>query len=110
MEINIKIMQDVVVIEMSGDIDSNSAPAAQQKVMSEGVKPGAKVILEMSRVGYMSSAGLRMLLYIYRQMASSGGSVGIVGLSEDIQDTMSLTGFLGFFKLYPTLNEALASI
>ncbi len=110
MEINIKMVQDVVVIEMSGDIDSSSAPAAQQKIMSGGLKPGGKAILEMSQVGYMSSAGLRMLLVIYRQMATGGGSVGIVGLSEDIQDTMSLTGFLGFFKLYQTLDEALASI
>ena len=110
MVINIKMVQEVVVIEMVGDIDSTTAPAAQQKVMSEGIKPGSKAILEMSQVGFMSSAGLRMLLFIYRQMVAGGGNVGIVGLSEDIQDTMSLTGFLGFFKIYSTLDEALASI
>ena len=110
MEITIKTIQDVAVIEVSGDIDSTSAPAAQQKIMSEGVKPGGKAILEMSKVGFMSSAGLRMLLFIYRQMVSGGGKVVIVGLSEDIRDTMSLTGFLGFFKLFASVEEALAGM
>ena len=48
-------------------------------------------------MAYMSSAGLRMLLVIYRTIVGQGGKVVLVGLSEELQDTMALTGFLDFF-------------
>ena len=48
----------------------------------------------------MSSAGLRMMLLIYRQVIGGGGRVVLVGLSEDIKDTMSVTGFLDFFTMH----------
>ena len=59
----------------------------------------------MSRVSYMSSAGLRMLLASYRAIAGKGGTVLLAGLSEDLSDTMSLTGFLSFFKTSATVLE-----
>ncbi len=94
---------------MIGDIDSGTAPAAQQQVLAL-VQPECKILLDMSQVGFMSSAGLRMLLFIYRQIMSTGGRIVVVGLSEDIKDTMSLTGFLDFFKLYDTQEAGLAAL
>lgn len=109
MEINIRMIQDVTVVEMSGDIDGKTAPIVQEKIRREGLKPGAKTILDMSKVEYMSSAGLRVLLSIHRQAAASNNALKIVGISEDIKETMSMTGFLGYFNVYDTLQEALAA-
>ena len=50
----------------------------------------------MSGVEYMSSAGLRMLLSMYRQISRQNGGIVLVGLAEEIKDTMSVTGFLNF--------------
>jgi len=97
----------VTTVEVSGDIDSSSAPLAQQRILGL-VNPSCRILLDMRRVEYMSSAGLRMLLSLYRSIASGGGMVAVVGLSDDIRETMSLTGFLNFFKLYETLEEGLA--
>ena len=58
----------------------------------------------------MSSSGLRMLLVTYRMITGKSGKVILVGLSEDIRDTMSMTGFLDFFTYLPTLDEALKEI
>jgi anti-sigma B factor antagonist len=107
MEIKTKTVASVTVVEIAGDIDSNTAPSAQQQIMAL-VKPGCKILLDMSQVGFMSSAGLRLLLFLYRQITGNGGQVVVVGLSEAIQETMSLTGFLGFFKLYDTQEAGLA--
>jgi anti-sigma B factor antagonist len=71
------------------------------------VQPGCRVILDMSKVTYVSSAGLRLFLLLNRKTVSSNGRIALMGLSEDIRDTMDITGFLAYFTLYDTLEMGL---
>ena len=109
MEITIKDVQVAKVIELVGDLDGSTAPEAQAKILPLA-EPGVKIILDMSAVAYMSSAGLRMLLVLYRSIAGSGGKVLLVGLSSELEDTMQLTGFLDFFDHYATMDDGIAAI
>jgi len=106
MEIVEKQIGDVDILVMTGEIDGNNAGEAQSRVMAR-ITPGAILLLDMSGVTFMSSAGLRMLLSTYRSITSNDGRIVLVGLSEDIQDTMSATGFLSYFVCQPTVDEAL---
>jgi anti-sigma B factor antagonist len=105
-EINVEILQQVSVVKLVGEIDANSAAVVQQKVLPMSV-PGCQVILDLSQVAYMSSAGLRMLLSVYRQISGNQGRIVLVGLSEELKDTMSMTGFLGYFTVQDTLETGL---
>jgi len=109
MEINVKSIGQVTVVEISGDIDSNTAPQAQERVLPL-VQPGSKILLDMSGVEYMSSAGLRILLSMYRQISRGDGGIVLVGLGEEIKDTMSVTGFLNFFTTRDTVDEGLQAL
>jgi anti-sigma B factor antagonist len=109
MEINVEPVGDVTVVAISGDIDSNTAPQAQERVLPL-VQPGGKILLDMRDVGYMSSAGLRMLLSMYRQISRHNGGMVLVGLAEEIKDTMSITGFLNFFTIRDTVDEGLKTL
>jgi len=109
MEITIKDVQVAKVVELVGDLDGNTAPEAQGQIQPLA-EPGAKIILDMSKVSYMSSAGLRMLLVLYRSIAGSGGKVVLIGLSSELEDTMQLTGFLDFFDHYATMDDGIAAI
>ena len=109
MEINVKSIGQVTVVEIAGDIDSNTAPQAQERVLPL-VQPGSKILLDMSGVEYMSSAGLRILLSMYRQISRGDGGIVLVGLGEEIKDTMSVTGFLNFFRTCDTVDEGLQAL
>ena len=109
MEISIKDVQVAKVVELVGDLDGSTAPEAQGKILPMA-EPGAKIILDMSKVAYMSSAGLRMLLVLYRSIAGSQGKVVLVGLSSELEDTMQLTGFLDFFDHYATIDDGIAAV
>ena len=109
MEISQSQVNESTIFTIAGDIDGNTAPAAQETILPAG-SADAKIALDMSGVDYMSSAGLRMLLVIYRQIMGQGGSVVLVGLSEELQDTMTLTGFMDFFDHFDTLDEGLAAL
>ena len=109
MDITRKTVGEITVMEIVGDIDGGTAPTVQGQITALESSI-AKIILDMSGVGYMSSAGLRVLLVVYRTVVGQGRQVVLVGLSEELQDTMSMTGFMDFFAHYATLDEGLAAL
>lgn len=109
MNVAIKNLDDTTIAEISGDIDGSTAPMAQQQVLG-AIKGGSNVVLDLSNVPYMSSAGLRMLLSTYRQVTNSGGKIVFVGVVDEIKDTMEVTGFLKFFTLADTLDDAMVTL
>jgi anti-sigma B factor antagonist len=108
-EIKTKDINDIKVVEIHGEIDGSTAPEAQAMILSlsEG---NARMVLDMSGVPYMSSAGLRLLLVTYRSIAAKGGKVVLVGLSEDLKSTMTVTGFLDFMTHRDTLDDGVAAL
>ncbi len=109
MEIEFETVDGITVVTLFGELDSRTAPIVQDRLL-DLPGPEARVLLEMSGVGYISSAGLRALLMLYRRMANSDGRVALVGLTESIRDVMTVTGFLDFFAAYDTLDEGVAAL
>lgn len=110
-EIRVPIQQigEITVAAISGELNGRSAPAVQEKLLPL-VAPGCKILLDMRDVSYMSSAGLRILLLLYRQIAGQQGHVVLSGLPDAIRDTMAITGFLDFFEDYDTRPAAMAAL
>jgi len=104
MEIHVSETDGITVATVEGELDTNSAPLAQQQILPLAV-PGVRLVLDMSKVPYMSSAGIRVLLSTYRQVTGKGGRVVLVGIADDVKDTLSITGFLKFFQTCDTLED-----
>ncbi|MEM1169716.1 MAG: anti-sigma factor antagonist [Cyanobacteria bacterium P01_H01_bin.35] len=109
MEINIRTEEEIKVVEVIGDIDANTAADVQKQVVPLA-EPSSKILMDMTQVPYMSSAGLRMLLSLYRQAQAKEGKVVLVGLSEELQDTMSVTGFLDLFTTAETFELGITAL
>ena len=109
MDITIKTVEKITVVDLTGDIDGKTAPQVQEQVLPL-LQPGCKVVLNIAGVEYMSSAGLRLMLTTHRQASSNSGKVVLVGVSNEIQETMSATGFLRFFTLADTVKAGVAAL
>ena len=109
MEIKTATQGEVTVIEVSGKLDGSTAPQAQEKIMPL-VVPNCLLVLDVSQCHYISSAGLRLLLMIAKQLANKEGRGVLAGLSEEIKDVMEMTGFDHIFKSYDTVSEAIEAI
>ncbi len=107
MDIVVNTLEQATVVAITGDIDGKSAPQIQERI-TPLVQPGCKIILDLSGVAYMSSAGLRVILSTHRQTVSKQAQLALVGVAPDIQETMAATGFIDFFKIYDTLENCLA--
>lgn len=109
MDVQVSQREGIHLVTVIGDIDAHTAPQVHQVIIPLG-EPGQKIILDMTQVAYMSSAGLRLLLYLYRQTTANSAQLVLVGLSEELIDTMSVTGFLDFFTIRNTLEEGITAL
>lgn len=96
----------VTRVELEGSIDGKTAPQIREE-LSAALPQVRKLIIDMSRVDYLSSAGLRLLLLLYREITARTGKLVLVGVCPEIRMVMSHTGFLSFFTLTDSQQEAL---
>ncbi|MEL7586396.1 MAG: STAS domain-containing protein [Prolixibacteraceae bacterium] len=97
---------EAVLISVTGSIDSRTAGDLQTQIMGR-VSETSHAVLDLSAVSFVSSAGLRVLLMVYRQIKAKDGKVILVGISEEIRDVMAMTGFINFFMISDTIDDAL---
>jgi anti-sigma B factor antagonist len=105
MQVTHRIVDEHVIVSVNGDLDGRTAPVAQQQIVPL-IPDGGRIVLDMSSVPYMSSAGLRMMLLLYRQATAKDARIALAGLSEEIRDTMDATGFLDFFVVSDDVDSA----
>ncbi len=82
---------DVLTVAVEGRLDTMTAPQleAELKGSYEGVQ---ELILDLSKLEYISSAGLRVLLSAHKTMAKQG-SMKLTGVGEIIMEIFEVTGF-----------------
>jgi len=90
---------------LEGSIDGKTAPEVREQLRPL-LAANSKIVLDLTKVDYLSSAGLRLLLLLYRELSARKGKVVLLGVSEDIRTVMSHTGFLNFFTLASSEAEA----
>lgn len=98
--------QGVTVVTLTGDLDSRSAPETQRRLVDLVPQDGL-LLVDLSGVPYMSSAGLRAMLLVHRRVDAVNGRMALSGMSPELRSVMSATGFLEFFADAPTVDEGI---
>jgi anti-anti-sigma factor len=80
------------VITLAGELDALSAPALREEVERASSEQLERLILDMSGVSYLSSAGLRTLVFARQKMADDVRIV-LVGANDVVERTIRLVGF-----------------
>ena len=86
-----------LIIKLAGRLDTSSALKLDKEVKSslEGVK---SLVFDFSGVIYISSAGLRIMLYCHKVMKTQEAMV-IRNTSEDVKEIFKVTGFADIFHI-----------
>jgi anti-anti-sigma factor len=109
LQFNMRQVDDVEVIEMTGAVDALAFTgfSATLTRMMEEVTPC--IILECSRVTYIGSAQLKELLDFAHMAQARGGDVRCVGLPQTIQHVANLIAMGDLIEFYDDLQQALRS-
>ncbi|WP_415947777.1 STAS domain-containing protein [Streptomyces sp. KLOTTS4A1] len=85
------------VVALTGEINSETSGLLLERLLPL-VAGGGRLRVDLTAVGYVSSAGLRTLLVVYREAQHAGATVTLSGVGEEVRFVMSATGFLDFFE------------
>jgi anti-sigma B factor antagonist len=99
----------ILTVRLEGSLDGKTAPEAREQ-LQRFLAANPKLILDLTNVDYLSSAGLRLLLVLYRELSARKGKLVLLGVSQDIRTVMSHTGFLSFFTLVEFAVEAARAV
>jgi glycogen operon protein len=102
MNIRVQTEGPDTVVEFHGKLDSSLPQADRERVLSV-VKPGCRLVLDVSRLSEISSAGLRMLLLLCRHVQATGGTVSGTGVSTELKEIAEAAGFARLFRQAPTI-------
>ena len=89
---------DTAEILLSGRIDSNTTIKLEQTLL-EQAKQFESITLDFGNVPYISSAGLRTLRILHKQMRSKRGTLLIRNVRKDVLDIFQVTGFINALNI-----------
>ena len=113
MECKIRNVANVVILEIDGRVDHGTAPAFGSVLLPqvEGCSgEDKKLVLDMSRVTYMSSAGLRVLMIAAKGCRKQAGRIVLAALQPTIQEVFKIGRFDMVLETFPTVRDALAAV
>ena len=108
MNITERDVQGVSVFELDERIDSQGAVDVEQTLNAAVAAGKHKMVLDMTNVAYISSAGLRILADVVTKNREAGGDLKLVALNRKVMRVFRIIGFDKFFSIYETLKEAIA--
>ena len=82
--------------KLGEELDSFNSEEVQKGILAL-LEQGVSVVLDMTACRYISSTGLRVLLYTKKVAASKGQKLYLKGVSDEVKDIMDVTGFNNFF-------------
>lgn len=95
----------IVTVMLPTHVDSSTSPAVERQ-MIEAVKPSAKVIVDGSRVTYMSAAGVRALATALREAEAQEARIVFCRFSGPAADCLMVSGFSQLLDIAPSVEEA----
>ena len=111
MEINTKEFKHCDMVLVEGRVDSSTAPQfskALETVIGKGIY---KIVVDMSKLEYMSSAGFRALLAAQRSCKRyNRGEVVLASVPDRIREALELAGFTELFRSFSDPLEAVGSL
>ena len=96
--------------DVRGRIDSPSSATFHNLISSEIKPDDLSLILDFSKVSFISSAGLRILLIIAKEYANSEKLFGLCSLPSIVQEVMGVSGFKRIVRIFDSLEESLKEI
>jgi anti-anti-sigma factor len=103
-------MNEAVFIEAEGRMDAASAPNFEnqcQKWIDKGIKT---IVVDLSKLEYLSSAGLRSILVVTKKLKADNGKLMFCGISGTVKEIFDISGFSSMFDFYDNPTAALEAI
>lgn len=101
---------DVVIVKLSGRLDSSTASPTEESFTRLLASGSLHLAVDLSNLEYISSAGLRVLLVVARKLQQAKGKVVLFGLVPNVREVFQISGFDRIFAIEPDMAAAVAAV
>ena len=110
MNFNVEERYNAVVIELKGNVMGGPDGSKLHETLHEMKEAGKKnIVINLSRVKFMNSSGLGMLISGMTTMRNAGGDLRLANAADKIQSLLVITKLITVFKHFKSVDEAVAS-
>jgi len=109
MEITEERRADVLILRVIGKLDASTSKALEDKILPMISSNQAKLVVDLSQLDYISSAGLRIFLLAAKRMDASKGKMTLCSLKDSVKQVFDIAGFSSFLSLSGSTEEAIKS-
>jgi anti-anti-sigma factor len=105
-----EVAPGVWVISPAGRLDSISSQPLEEALKAELKAGHTRLIVDMGRVSYISSSGLKALVSAWRQAESLHGEVMVIGMRPRVQEVFEIVGLDQVLRTFPTVERAVEAL
>lgn len=88
-----------MTVHLIGELDLTATTEQADELQQVLNIADKALLLDCSRMDYISSAGLRFLMQLKRECEAKGGSIRLAHLNEDVTDIFRMSGFKNLFQI-----------
>lgn len=108
MDTHLECNGDTMIVRLNGELDQHYAAGLRTDIDSQAARVGVRrIVFDFSRVGFMDSSGIGVIMGRYRLMQSVGGSVSAFGVGPRLDKLIEMSGIKRIITIYADEESAL---
>ena len=100
--------EDPNVLPLEGEIDLHVSPAVTTSLNEMIAEKPTRLVVDLSRVTYIDSAGLAAFIGAMQEVEAYGGKFALAGLQETVYSIFKMSRLDEIFSIFPDVDAALA--
>lgn len=108
MTLEVREVDGVAVVALSGDIDLQSSPAVRQQLLA-CFENNRRVVVDLSGVTYIDSSGVASLVEAFQLARKKEGTFALVNVSSAVMRVLSLARLDRVFSIHPSVEAAISA-
>jgi anti-sigma B factor antagonist len=113
MKLEARTYADTIVVTPAGRLDHDNCDAFRaglQPHLAQAVASRQRVVLDLSGLAYVSSAGLRCFMLAAKETRAAGGRIVLAALRPVVAEIFQISRFDMVFEVFPSVREALSAL
>lgn len=107
LHIDLEEIEDRVILRIDGRIDAATVTVLERKINTLLDEKHYNLLLDFTRVDYLSSAGMRILLSMSKKLKTKKGSFVLFSLNDEVEEIIKMAGFDKILHICASEKEAL---
>ena len=107
MKIAVTEKNQTTVVALEGKLDTNASADFEAELNARVDAGASRILVDLGRVDFITSSGLRVLLATAKRLRISGGELFVCSLNKTVREVFDISGIGSLLRVYDSADQAL---